>query len=312
LRNLSIRLKETVHIACAADNAYVQHATVMLCSLFENNKSNQVHIHFFSADFSQINIEIVETLVQSYQQKFDFYSLDESIFKDCYISNHVSYATYYRIVIPNLVQLITPKILYLDTDVIICKDLLPLWQTDIGNCLIAAANEPSLANNARLEIPKEYEYFNAGILLINVIDWVSSEITPTLFNYIKKHQNALTFWDQDALNANLYNQRKKISPAWNQQGAFFELSKVALLEIYGKEELAEAIKKPAIVHFTGSSKPWEYLNFHPFKYLYYQYLNQTVFKEFRPQTSLGTKLKYQIIKLVGRKIYSNFFRVIGK
>ena len=305
-------MKETIHIACAADNAYVQHATVMLCSLFENNKNNLVHIHFFSANFSKANIEIIESLVQSYQQKFDFYGLDESIFKDCYISNHVSYATYYRILIPNLVQSITPKILYLDTDVIICKDLLPLWQTELGNSLIAAANEPSLANNARLEIPKEYEYFNAGILLINVIEWVSNETTATLFKYIKKHQNALTFWDQDALNANLYNQRKKLSPVWNQQGAFFELSKVALLEIYGKEELTEAYKNPAIVHFTGSSKPWEYLNFHPFKYLYYQYLDQTVFKGYVPTADIGVKFKYLLIKIFGKKTYSQIFKLIGR
>ena len=305
-------MKETIHIACAADNAYVQHATVMLCSLFENNKSNQVHIHFFSANFSKANIEIIESLVQSYQQKFDFYCLDESIFKDCYVSNHVSYATYYRILIPNLVQSITPKILYLDTDVIICKDLLPLWQTELGNSLIAAANEPSLANNARLEIPKEYEYFNAGILLINVIEWVSNETTATLFKYIKKHQNALTFWDQDALNANLYNQRKKLSPVWNQQSAFFELTQNELSKIYSKIELVEAIKNPAIVHFTGSSKPWEYLNFHPFKYLYYQYLDQTVFKGYVPTADIGVKFKYLLIKIFGKKTYSQIFKLLGK
>ncbi len=305
-------MKETIHIACAADNAYVQHATVMLCSLFENNKANLVHIHFFSADFSNSNIEIIQSLVNKYGQKFNFYELESSLFKNCYISNHVSYATYYRILIPNLVQSITPKILYLDTDVIICKDLLPLWQTDLGNSLIAAANEPSMANNSRLEIPIEYEYFNAGILLINVIEWVSSETTATLFKYIKKHQNALTFWDQDALNANLYNQRKKISPVWNQQGAFFELSKLALLEIYGKEELTEAYKNPAIVHFTGSSKPWEYLNFHPFKYLYYQYLDQTVFKGYVPTANIGIKFKYLLIKIFGKRTYSQIFKLLGK
>ena len=44
-----------IHIACAADNKYIQHTVVMLTSLFENNNENQIHIHFFSADFSTEN-----------------------------------------------------------------------------------------------------------------------------------------------------------------------------------------------------------------------------------------------------------------
>jgi lipopolysaccharide biosynthesis glycosyltransferase len=305
-------LKETIHIACAADNAYVQHSSVMLCSLFENNKNNQVQIHFFSADFSDTNLKIIESLVLKYDQKFIYYKLNESIFKDCYISNHVSYATYYRIVIPKIVVSITPKILYLDTDVIICEDLLPLWQINLEDKTIAAANEPSLSNNQRLAIPANCNYFNAGILLINVSAWVKNDISSTLFKYIKKHKSSLTFWDQDALNANLYKSRLELSPIWNQQSAFFELGKYELLKIYSKSELEVAIKSPRIIHFTGSSKPWNFLNFHPLKNQYYNYLKLTIFNGYEPKATIGVKLKYLFITVFGIKFYKSLFSLLVK
>ncbi|MBJ7429194.1 MAG: glycosyltransferase family 8 protein, partial [Bacteroidia bacterium] len=149
-----------IHIACAADNKYTQHTVVMLTSLFENNKDNEIHLHFFSADFNTENKNIIEKTVNKYQQKFSFYALESELFNDCYVSDHVSFATYYRIVIPNILVRQTSKILYLDTDIVVCKNLKPLWDLNIENYTIAAANEINFEGPARLGFDEKYKYFN--------------------------------------------------------------------------------------------------------------------------------------------------------
>jgi lipopolysaccharide biosynthesis glycosyltransferase len=281
----------------------------MLTSLFENNKENEIHLHFFSADFNIENQKIIEKTATKYQQKFSFYPLDAELFKNCYVSNHVSYATYYRIVIPNILVNQTSKILYLDTDIVVCKNLKPLWDLNIENYTIAATNEINFDGPSRLGFDEQYKYFNAGILLINAKNWVTQNLQETLFAYIKLNSNKLTFWDQDALNANLFNKRLVLEPQWNQLSPVFEINNNTLLKVYSADEIKILKTSPAIVHYSGSSKPWDYLNIHPFKNEYYKYLSLTDWKNFKPSANIKTKIKYLLLKLVGRNIYTKFFSI---
>jgi len=281
----------------------------MLTSLFENNKDNEIHLHFFSADFNTENKNIIEKTVNKYQQKFSFYALESELFNDCYVSDHISFATYYRIVIPNILVNQTSKILYLDTDIVVCKNLKPLWDLNIENYTIAAANEINFDGPERLGFDEKYKYFNAGILLINAQKWVSQNLQETLFSYIKLHANKLTFWDQDALNANLYNKRLTLEPQWNQLSPVFEVDLKTLLKVYSAEEIKEIKTSPAIIHYSGSSKPWNYLNIHPFKSEYYKYLSLTDWKDFRPKSNFKDKFKLILLKVLGGKMYAAFFNL---
>lgn len=281
----------------------------MLTSLFENNKENEIHLHFFSADFNIENQKIIQKTATKYQQKFSFYPLDAELFKDCFVSNHVSFATYYRIVIPNILVNQSSKILYLDTDIVVCKNLKPLWDLNIENYTIAATNEINFDGPSRLGFDEQYKYFNAGILLINAKNWVTQNLQETLFAYIKLNSNNLTFWDQDALNANLFNKRLVLEPQWNQLSPVFEINNNTLLKVYSADEIKILKTSPAIVHYSGSSKPWDYLNIHPFKNEYYKYLSLTDWKNFKPSANIKTKIKYLFLKLVGRNIYTKFFSI---
>ncbi len=305
-------MNKTIHIACAADNTYVQHTGVMLTSLFENNKNNSIHIHFFSADFNDENKLIIESLVKEYKQSFSFYQLDEELFKDCYVSHHVSYATYYRVVIPQIIEPEVTKLLYLDTDIIVCKNLFDLWNTDIGNKVLGAIKEPSFTEFERLNIPSTNHYFNAGILIMNVTEWKKQNLTITIFLFIKSFQSKLTFWDQDALNANLYDQWMTLPPKWNQQSALFEMPRKKLVEVYGEKELDEAMNDPCIIHYTGSSKPWDYLNLHPFKKEYFKYLEKTVWKNYHfKNVTLTKRIQKLLMHILGVKRFQNWVKLMS-
>ena len=64
---------------------------------------------------------------------------------------------------------------------------------------------------------------------------------------------------------------------------------------YTCADIGGAIGKPVIIHFTGTSKPWFYLNRHPYKNVYWQYLKQTPFAGFQPP---DRNLKNLILKQI--------------
>ncbi len=61
------------------------------------------------------------------------------------------------------------------------------------------------------------------------------------------------FWDQDGLNAILYNKWKELPPKWNQQVTMFKIG--ADETNFSKKEFIEALENPSIIHCTTSSKP---------------------------------------------------------
>ncbi len=305
-------MNSIIHIACAADNNYVQHAGVMLTSLFENNKKNKIHIHFFSAEFNESNVLKLEKITNNYCQLFTFYKLNEYDFKDCFISNHLTFATYYKIIIPSILEKTTDKVLYLDTDIVVCNDIKKLWNIKVSDYTIAAINDFNLEGPGRLGFHKKYNYFNAGVILFNIKSWNQLNLTSKIFDYIKLSTSNLIFHDQDALNANLFDKRLNISPIYNQMGFIFELKTKDLLKIYSSIEIEEIFKTQLVIHYTGSSKPWIYLNIHPFKKEYYKYLLLTEWKNFKPQANFKTKLKFVFLKLAGLNLYTKFFNLFRK
>src|SRR5699024_3228667 len=84
---------------------------------------------------------------------------------------HISVVTYYRLALPNLLPQYD-KLIWLDGDTIVCRDLSCLFNTDMGNNYIAGVLAPYVAQDANyakiLGIPNMKTYVNAGVLLWNL------------------------------------------------------------------------------------------------------------------------------------------------
>jgi len=291
-------MNNIIHIACAADNSYAQHLGVMITSLCENNRDQKLHIHFFSVDFSPDNLQSVRKLLNQYNMVFSFHPIHPNDVEGFFISHHVSTATYYRLLMPSILSNNIEKLLYLDADMIITKSVIDLWKTNVDDHIIAAIQEPTFNHNERLGLFSNSLYFNAGVLLINLKAWRKNNITSLLVDYIRKQNAKLLFWDQDALNAILFASWLPIKPKWNQQSAFWEKDINTLLQCYSPNDLLEALNDPCIIHYTGSSKPWDYLSCHPRKHIYWKYLRISNWREFRyPNISIIDRVKKIILFL---------------
>ena len=290
-----------VNIVLNTDLQYVVHCCTMLSSLFENNINIKFNIHVISGGLTASFINDIRNLVEEkYSQKLYLYIIDSEALNyfPKYKNSHISQAANYRLFVDKILPSDIDKVLYLDCDLIVNNSLEPLWSIDISDCPIAAVEDMWSGkddNYIRLGYDKKYGYFNSGVLLINLKWWRENNICNNFIEYLKCHDN-LKFVDQDILNGMFYNNRKLLSFKWNvQDGLLRRKPKVRESSI---PTLQNEIKSPAIIHYTGSRKPWDYDCINPYKESYFKYLDMTKWKHTRPYMPLKFKFKLMVDKVL--------------
>ena len=198
-----------MNIACATDNNYVPYCGIMLTSLFENNKEHSFSVYILTRGLSEENTTKFNSLASKYHSIITMIELDNDTFKSCPIKEKdpVSIVAYYRLVLPFVLPIEIQKVLYLDVDIIVDKQIDTLYNTDVNNVALAACIDYYLSEEILVtKIDKDKKnYFNSGVLLINLDYWRHHQIAEQCFDFIEKNPDKLLFWDQDALNAILQN-----------------------------------------------------------------------------------------------------------
>lgn len=250
--------KETIHIVTAANDAYAEPLAVMLCSLLKNKKSdNPIHIYVIGSDISEEKKSLLVKIAKKYKAKMDFKHIDRAVYSEFATFAYLTRETYYRLSIPELFDETVEKVLYLDCDLIIKKDITELWKIDISGYLLGAIEDHWIkqSRNVDLFMPENSKYFNAGVLLINVKKWREQHIKEQVMEFLRAHSDRIQYCDQDALNAVLFDQWLPLDLKWNFQ-TYHLYDPVAKL-------------KPSIIHYTGENKPWN--ADHPLKKYYLKY-----------------------------------------
>lgn len=165
---------------------------------------------------------------------------------------HVSRMTFARLQIPEVFADAASKVLYLDTDILVLGDLAELFQTDLGGAAVGAvldfhvdAHLKAGQHDRIVGVPPVSDYFNAGVLLIDVQAWRRRGIAQRAIDYLRSHLDS-PYADQDALNVACDGDWKQLDRTWNFQN--HHVTRIAR---------EPAATRPAIVHFVTSSKPWK-------------------------------------------------------
>lgn len=287
-----------MNIVCATDNNYVQHCGVMLTSLFENNKGEEIHVYLLTEGLNDLDKASIENIISKYNGYFHYCMIDGSFFLKCPIrqGDHVSIATYYRFLIPQILPTTESKALYLDCDIIIRKSLKDLFDISLGDFSLAAVDESGaqrVDSFTRLQYEPTCGYFNAGVLLINLDYWRERDIQMKLFNYIHSYPDRIVYHDQDTLNAVLHDCWLPLSPKWNMM-EFFYTPKVK----FGNDSFYNDIRDPIIRHYNLGEKPWHYGYHGFFKQEYFKYLKMTEWREFKVKFNFKQMKKKCIQKII--------------
>ncbi len=178
---------------------------------------------------------------------------------------HYNEFSYLRVLAPRLVPA-TGELLYLDSDLLIRRSIHSLFGSTTRHP-VAAVREYGcidLADGFRyLTFPEDEarrDYFNAGLLLINVPAWNERLLSEQMLEFLHAHKDRLHHGDQDAVNSVLRGDVERLDETWNFQSEAFPW-----LDSVGwppqRAELAarrrELENDAAVVHFIGAAKPWD-------------------------------------------------------
>jgi lipopolysaccharide biosynthesis glycosyltransferase len=169
------------------------------------------------------------------------------------VRNHVTVVTYFRLLIPELLPLAIKKAIYLDCDVLVEGDLSKLWEEELGDNYILAAQgrgrKRLVATSPLALIPEvtfdpNDQYFNAGVLVLNLERLREGEVAKKAIEFCRKWGDVILHADQDALNAMSIGRWRRLDQVWNQfinEGPNYNF----VQHIPG-----------GILHFSSGWKPW--------------------------------------------------------
>ena len=287
---------QDITIVCASDDNYAMPLAVTICSVLKNLDSRRsLNLFILDAGIRYENKIKLTNSIDSSRCHLEFLDT-KGRFQEMPLVDHLTEATYHRLLIPELLSTAIHKVIYLDCDVLVLTDISKLWDIEIGNHHLLAVQDYSLPyislgvrNHEEMGIASHCKYFNAGVLVINLDAWRKDSTALTVNEFIVKPRDYKIFNDQEALNAVLWNQWSEIDPKWNQQVVLTSIEgteKIAsecidsLKERLGEERYLDVISNPYIKHFCSPAKPWNVLA-HPDKKLFYQYLDMTKWKGWR-------------------------------
>ena len=272
-----------INILMSSDDLYAQHMGVTIVSVLESTAlPSLLSFYLIDAGIRAENRAHLQGLIENQGAECHWlYPATERM--SGIRSKRYGTAGLLRILAPHLLPEAVHTIIYLDCDVILCDDVARLQGEGSGGRTVAAVTNLGHQPTERLGID-DGEYFNSGVLLIDLERWRQLKVTDRVIDYMVTNNDELIYPDQDGLNVVLQGEWHHLSLRWNMQPATYRMWELGRVERgLTTEQFDEAVTHPAVVHFLGLAKPWNYYSFHPLKQLYDHYLQLTPWCHYRPK-----------------------------
>lgn len=229
---------------------------VALASLIQNcSDSSKLALWFLCAGHSEKDKRSIEKLLkhEGFGGKFSFIDFDPYSTFGSFRSLHGDWTSYGRLLLVDFIH--EDQVLYLDSDLIVEEDVLKIDQFEFNGYFLAAVGGGKFKftygntfYTEKVGLNPELEYFNAGVLLLNLREWRVKNIKEECLKIGRLHALELPSVDQSILNILC-------------SGHFAKLPKSFNCEWPPISQRPETSTK-MILHFVGSPKPWD-----PFAFL---------------------------------------------
>lgn len=245
-------ISKEIPIFFAVDDGYCPFLAVALQSMLDNSSPENTYlIKILHTDISEENKKKIGKYERA-NVDIEFVDLNYYIKKvkdKLYTRDYYSATTYFRLFLPNLYPQYD-KVLYLDSDIVILDDIAKLYNTDMGDNLVAAAPDDVVISNP---IFRDYaekvvgvadcnRYFNAGVLLMNLHQLRRFKFQEK-FTYILERIRFEVAQDQDYLNRLCKGRVKIVDRTWNR------------MPIPDPKIRTEDVR---LVHYNLAFKPWHF------------------------------------------------------
>ena len=270
---------KSIPIFLSSDNNYAPFVATTIASICDNTKSF-CDFYILDGGIEEKNKEKIYKLKEQFNNfSIEFIKIDlEKEFSSIHYENcckHVSLSTYNRFLIPKLKPELK-RILYLDVDIIVLGDISELYNQDLEGYMLGAipkqiSEKEIVVYKKILKLSKNHNYFNAGILLIDLEQWISKDIMSKLFEIEIKRREDLLHADQDVLNICFNDKYKVLDFKYNY-------------ETNNNREFEQNRPDIVIRHFNTGIKPWDILPTIKTNLInniddFYYYLSKTLFND---------------------------------
>lgn len=261
-----------IPIVLTSSDYYIPYAAMTLQSIVKNSMpTNNYDVIFLYSNITDESKNILKDVIKNNKNfNLRFYNITPMIGKYKFISNnHVSEETFYRLFVQQIFKNYD-RIVYLDSDLIIKRDISDLYNIDIKDNLIAATLDADWMSQYNGAIPKvksfckkvlklddPYKYFQAGVVMFNIKEMNKTFKKDELVKYASERE--YMYVDQDVLNAKLQGRVFYLDLRWNVMTSCGG-ERLKNIKTYAPKNIAdiymEARKDPYIIHYAGYLKPW--------------------------------------------------------
>ena len=290
-----------ITLVFACDDTYAQHAHVAITSVIRYNVKHKLRV------FILVPIEFkYEKLMEDdlgQQCELVFIRVPAEMIGSVKVTGHISETAYFRILIGDLLPPSIHRVIYLDCDLIVSGDIEPLWSIELGDKIVGAVPDAIVKSDEnlkyRLGLQLNDEYFNSGVMLINLKQWRNLNIGAQVMDFCHNRWDLISYWDQCALNYIFRANYLVLDENWNSQQWY--LSKSGKL----KKNLI-----PTIVHFVTGRKPWLYDHRPPMAHLYWKVLRLTPWRNYKPPGRTPSSFVRKWGKILAPEIFVNYRRIM--
>lgn len=263
-------MDSVIHLAASINKSYLPYFSVMVSSVFRHrDPARRYYLHVLSFDVTESDLhDAVPYQTDSFKLSvLDVSELNKRL-AGYHFGSQFGPECVFRLGLIDLLPSVD-KVLYLDSDLVVLKDISALFDVDIQkSCLAAALDIGSIGMVSgydlreadrlqRLGIDNSHSYFNSGVLLMNLSELRMSTSLNELLSWIVDFEPE--YPDQDCLNRFFSNRTLRLSMRWN---VLFDSEGIRVKDIaaYAPEPLfrqyLDERNDPSIFHFAGPYKPW--------------------------------------------------------
>lgn len=245
-----------IPIVMICDQNFVMQTCVALTSLWKNKMGSTVYDIFVMVQNCDENAK--EQLQKMQKAKFSVHVIEKNVreYQNIKQLAHVSRASLYKFDICDTI-LNYDKVLYLDGDMIVRQDLSELYDTDLRDNYVAGVPHS-------MGIITGERKLNGGLLLFNA-DKIRKEGLRDVFIQTRLSLGDRKSMDQETFHIVFGEKKLYLEPKYNVMldKVYYE-RKYYSLDAYNSfyhtayKSRKEIIDAAAIIHFTGTIKPWNY------------------------------------------------------
>lgn len=263
-----------IDVAMGFDANYAPHAAGVIASVVALAPSAKFRFIILHNDLSDdIKRKLQRCAPQSTWAWVEVKESDLPPFAD---RQYLNRTTLFRLGLEKLAPADCSRVVYLDSDIAVLRDVRDLYDTDLQGQAVGAVMDAFLDPDAfaqRWNLEPGGYYMNAGILLVDLDVVRERKLFSRAIEFIAKNDKDLPYHDQDALNWTLWKQWRPLEPVWNVQR---HMAMPAIVHEIPQIRRLNG-RRPALIHFVGPDKPWHAKEWHPWAWAYWRGVGRTPF-----------------------------------